>query len=145
MSRCSAAPEAESLAGVLVPNGKLGPVRRHITNGHKLTRMGFSAKEGSQPATALLTSPLGRGRQSRFGIISFFKVNSLVVFMVFSFPAVFRAFVRCSLVLLFVRLPLCTTNHFVLDRPQSVFPSIAPGESRFLLTVFYTKVLPLSL
>jgi hypothetical protein len=81
------------------------PARKHITSGHKLTRMGFSAKKGSQLVAALSASPQGHGQTSRFGIISFSKVNSPLVFPVFRFPAALRVFVEFFLVLLFVRSP----------------------------------------
>ena len=85
LSRCSTAPPAESFADNLMANGKHDPAARQVTSAHKLTRMGFSAKDGSQPpitagggggATVVSAPPRGPEQKSRFGIKSFFKGKS---------------------------------------------------------------------
>jgi hypothetical protein len=75
LSRCSTAPAAESFSDILAANGKHDPATRHMTSANKLTRMGFSAKEGWQPSATISVSPRG-DQKSRFGIKSFFKGKS---------------------------------------------------------------------
>jgi hypothetical protein len=55
-----------SIPDVFVPNGKHDLATRHIASSHKITRMGFSAKEASQPAAALSTCSIqSRSTSSR--------------------------------------------------------------------------------
>jgi len=76
LSRCITAPAAESFADVLAANGKHDSTTRLMTSASKLTRMGFSSKDGSQPAGSISVSPRSHEPKSRFGIKSLFKGKS---------------------------------------------------------------------
>ena len=89
LSRCCTAPAVETFADVLaVVNGRHDSATRQytttMTSANKLTRMGFSAKDGSQapplpllPVPSISLSPRGGHEQkSRFGIKSLFKGKS---------------------------------------------------------------------
>jgi len=75
LSRCSTAPAAESITDVLEANTKHDPATRHIASANKLTRMGFSAKDGYQPVVTPSATLRGQEPKSRFGIKSFFKAK----------------------------------------------------------------------
>jgi hypothetical protein len=66
LSLCITALAAESFADVLVANGKHDSTTRLMTSASKLTRMGFSSKDGSQPAGSISVSR-GHEPKSPFG------------------------------------------------------------------------------
>jgi hypothetical protein len=70
LSRCSTVPTQESFADILAAESAHDPATRHMVSATKLTKMGFSAKEGT-----LSVSPR-QEHKSRFGIKSLFKGKS---------------------------------------------------------------------
>lgn len=72
LSRYSTAPAQPSFADMLTGTTH-DPATRHLASATKLTKMGFSAKDGYQPP--LSVSPRQEPK-SRFGIKSFFKGKS---------------------------------------------------------------------
>lgn len=71
LSRCSTVPAEDTFAADCTHD----PATRHMVSATKLTKMGFSAKEGWQPTTTISVSPRQEHR-SRFGIKSLFKGKS---------------------------------------------------------------------
>ena len=59
-------------------NEKHDPTARRMMSASKLSRMGFSAKDGSQPPAAptISVSPLGPKQKSPIGIKTFFQNKS---------------------------------------------------------------------
>jgi hypothetical protein len=119
-----------------VPNGKHDLARRHITSGHQLTRIGSSANEGSQArcSTLNLSSRSWTAVVVRYHFI--FQSKFVACFRGLWFPCCLSCVCTMFPCLIVVKLPLCTANRFVLHHPHSVFPSIAPGESRFHLILY---------
>lgn len=75
LSRYSTAPTQDSFADILAAESAHDPVTRHMVSATKLTKMGFSAKEGLQPTATISVSPR-QEHKSRFGIKSLFKGKS---------------------------------------------------------------------
>jgi hypothetical protein len=87
---------AEPFSDILPANGKHDPATRQIASANKLTRMGFSAKDGWEPAATISMSPRGHDQKSRFSIKS---LQNKVMFYLCVLGALWPLFlcVRCPL------------------------------------------------
>jgi len=104
---------------ILAANGEHDPATRHMASPNKLTRMGFSAKDGWQPAATISTSPRSHDQKSRFAIKSFFKGKSCFIYVSWVLSGL------CSCVYDVPCLIMCNFTimyEFVLARLHSVFP-----------------------